>query len=309
MTMPATAPPRRHTLPNGLEVAYQSKAELSQFYDDIFVKRVYTRHSITLRDGDCVFDVGANIGMFALFVAHEVPGARIFAFEPAPPLFAILSANAAPYGDRISLFDCGLSSRAGSAELTFYPHSSGMSSFYPDEREEKAVLRALIRNEREQGREGIGELLRYEDELVEQRFRKEAWTCPLRTLSEVLREHRVPRIDLLKIDVEKSEMDVLAGLSVEDWAKVEQVVLEVHDLGDRLRDAGDLFRARGFAVTLEQDELYRGSDRWNLYALREHIGAGAAGPVHRGNAAAAVGRAEERARRLREIMQKEGRRP
>jgi phthiocerol/phenolphthiocerol synthesis type-I polyketide synthase E len=311
-----TAPARRHTLPNGLEVAYQSKAELLQFYDDIFEKRVYTRHGITLRAGDCVFDVGANIGMFTLFVASQVPGARILAFEPAPPLHAILRANAAPYGERVTLFDCGLSRRAGSAELTFYPHSSGMSSFYPDEHEEKAALRTLIRNERERGREGIAAVLRYEDELVEQRFRKEAWTCPLRTLSDVLREHPVPRIDLLKIDVEKSEMDVLAGLSVEDWVRVEQVVLEVHDLGDRLREVSELLQSRGFAVALEQDDLYRGSDRWNLYALREHIGAGtaaAAGPVQRGDHAAAVGRAEERARRLRETMrqtmQKGGRRP
>jgi len=305
-----TAPVRRHTLPNGLEVAYQSKAELLQFYDDIFEKGVYTRHGITLRGGDCVFDVGANIGMFTLFVASQVPGARIFAFEPAPPLFAILSANAAPYGDRVTLFNCGLSRRAGSAELTFYPHSSGMSSFYPDEREEKAALRTLIRNERDRGREGIEAVLRYEDELVEQRFRKEAWICPLRPLSDVLRGRPVPRIDLLKIDVEKSEMDVLAGLSVEDWAKVEQVVLEVHDLGDRLREVGELLRSRGFAVTLEQDDLYRGSDRWNLYALREHIGAATGGSVRRGDhAAAAIGRAEERARRLRETMQKGGRRP
>lgn len=309
-TTAMTAPVRRHTLPNGLEVAYQSKAELLQFYDDIFEKGVYTRHGITLREGACVFDVGANIGMFTLFVASQVPGARIFAFEPAPPLFAILSANAAPFGDRVALFNCGLSSRAGNAELTFYPHSSGMSSFYPDEREEKAALRTLIRNERERGREGIEAILRYEDELVEQRFRKETWTCPLRALSEVLRGRPVPRIDLLKIDVEKSEMDVLAGLSIEDWAKVEQVVLEVHDLGDRLREVSGLLRSRGFAVTLEQDDLYRGSDRWNLYALREHIGAGTAGSIRRGgHAAAAIRRAEERARRLRETMQKGGRRP
>jgi FkbM family methyltransferase len=309
-TTAMTAPVRRHTLPNGLEVAYQSKAELLQFYDDIFEKGVYTRHGITLREGACVFDVGANIGMFTLFVASQVPGARIFAFEPAPPLFAILSANVAPFGDRVALFNCGLSSRAGNAELTFYPHSSGMSSFYPDEREEKAALRTLIRNERERGREGIEAILRYEDELVEQRFRKETWTCPLRALSEVLRGRPVPRIDLLKIDVEKSEMDVLAGLSIEDWAKVEQVVLEVHDLGDRLREVSGLLRSRGFAVTLEQDDLYRGSDRWNLYALREHIGAGTAGSIRRGgHAAAAIRRAEERARRLRETMQKGGRRP
>ena len=197
----ASIPVRRATLPNGLEVAYQSKAELAQFYDDIFVKRTYTSHGITLRGGDCVFDVGANIGLFTLFVAVHFPEARVLSFEPAPPLFGILAANAAPYGHRISLFNCGLSRTAGSAELTFYPHSSGMSSFYPDEREEKAALRTLIHNELAQGKEGVEDVLRYEEELVEQRFKSETWTCPLRTLSAVIREQGVTRIDLLKIDV------------------------------------------------------------------------------------------------------------
>lgn len=299
--MAPTVPVRRHTLPNGLEVAYQSKAELLQFYDDIFVKRVYTSHGIALNGlsgAICVFDVGANIGLFTVFVAHHFPEARIFSFEPAPPLFAVLSANAAPYGGRVSLFNCGLSRQAGSAELTFYPHSSGMSSFYPDEREEKAALRTLIQNELAQGKEGVADILRYEDELVEQRFKSETWTCPLRTLSDVIREQGVARIDLLKVDVEKSEMDVLAGLAEEDWGKVEQAVLEVHDLGDRLQEVSALFRSHGFTVTLEQEELYRGSDRWNVYALREH---------RRPDRAASLGRAEERARRLRESMKGRGR--
>lgn len=300
-----TDPVRRHTLPNGLEVAYQSKAELLQFYDDIFEKQVYTRRGITLRDGDTVFDVGANIGLFTVFVAERWPNARVWAFEPAPPLFEILRANTARYGDRVRLFNCGVSSRSGEARLTFYPWSSGMSSFYPDERQETSALRTLIRNELAQGRKEVEELLAFEDELIEQRFRSETWTCPLRTLADVVREEGLSRIDLLKVDVEKSEMDVLDGLDAETWAKVEQVVVEVHDLGSRLVDIRRLFRELGFAVALEQDDLYQGSDRYNLYALREHLrGAAAAFDHRRPDRAAALGRIEDRAKRLREAMRR-----
>ena len=264
---------RSFTLPNGLTVAYQVKPELLQFYEDIFEKQVYTRHGIELPEDACVFDVGANIGLFTLFVAHGRPRARVFAFEPAPPLFEVLRANAAPYAGRVHLFDCGLAERAGTAELTFYPHSSGMSTFHPDEAQEKAALRTLMRNERALGRTGAEGMAGCEDELLEQRFRAEAWTRPLRTLSEIVREREVERIDLLKIDVEKSEADVLAGIAEEDWGKVRQIAAEVHDLGDRLRTLPGLLRDRGFEVRLEQDELYRGSDRWNLYAVRERAAA------------------------------------
>jgi FkbM family methyltransferase len=292
---------RRSTLPNGLQVGYQSKAELQQFYDDIFEKRVYTRNGITLRAGDWVFDVGANIGLFTVFIAHHYPGARVFAFEPAPPVFEILQANAAGYPEA-RLFNCGLSSRRGEALLTFYPHSSGMSSFHADEQEEKAALRVLIHNELAQGKQGLTELMHYEDELIEERFRSDLLTCPLRTLSEVIREHSVPRIDLLKVDVEKSEMEVLDGLEDADWDKVEQAVIEVHDLADRLQRMKARFRDRGFVIELEQDELYRGSDRWNLYARRESR-AGEAAPGRDGpRGEPAPSRADDRMRNLRESM-------
>lgn len=208
----------------------------------------------------------------------------------------------APYGERVRVLPCGLSRRSGSAELTFYPHSSGMSSFYPDEREEKAALRTLIHNELARGRAEVAELLPYEDELVEERLRRETWSCPLRTLSEVIREQEVERIDLLKIDVEKSELDVLDGLAGDDWGKVEQAVVEVHDRGTQLHEVASRFRARGFEVALEQDDLYRGSDRHNLYALRQTFGREQAPARVAGDREATIDQAEERARKLREAM-------
>ncbi len=301
---------RSHTLPDGLSVAYQSKAELLQFYDDIFEKRVYTRRGIALRDGDCVFDVGSNIGLFTVFVARSCPAARVFAFEPAPPLLKILAANVAVFGDRVRVLPCGLSSRSGSAELTFYPHTSGMSSFYPDPREERAALRTLIKNEVSRGRAEVADLLRFEDELVEERLRSQTWTCTLRTLSEVIREERVERIDLLKIDVEKSELDVLDGLEADDWGKIEQAVVEVHDRGDQLQEVANRFRQHDFEVALEQDDLYLGSDRYNLYAVRRALAGTPRSAPAAENRSSALDRAEDRARKLRaaSLRGREGRR-
>jgi len=44
-------------------------------------------------------------------------------------------------------------------------------------------------------------------------------------------------------------------------------VVEGHDLGDRLREMTSASRP-GLTVTVEQEELYRGTDRYNLYAVR-----------------------------------------
>ena len=66
---------------------------------------------------------------------------------------------------------------------------------------------------------------RSEDELLAGRFIGETFQCQFRTLSEVMREHNVERIDLLKIDVEKSELDVLNGIGPSEWKKIDQLVI------------------------------------------------------------------------------------
>ena len=59
-----------YQLPNGLEIAHNNKNETDLLYLELFEERTYLRHGISLRDGDSVFDIGANVGLFTLFV-HE----------------------------------------------------------------------------------------------------------------------------------------------------------------------------------------------------------------------------------------------
>ena len=92
------------------------------------------------------------------------------------------------------------------------------------------------------------ELEQYADEILEGRFAGVVERCAVRTLSEALRESGWDRLDLLKLDVEKSEWEILSGLRTEDWPKVQQAVVEVHDLDGRLAALEALFAGHGFAV-------------------------------------------------------------
>jgi FkbM family methyltransferase len=263
-------------LPNGYEVVYQSKAEARYFYHDIFEKRVYLKNGFTLEDGDCVFDVGGNIGMTTMFM-HSL-GRRIssFTFEPAPRLFEILSANASRYAPRARLFNFGISDAPAEAEFTFYPNSPGMSTFHPALDEERETLLAIMENQLQQGVEGMTGVMKHADDLLEERFRAETFRCRLRPLSQVIHEHQVQRIDLLKVDVQKSELQVLQGIDDADWPKIRQVVLEVHDVDGGLDRVTSLLDRHGFHVTPEQDDMYVGSRLYNLYAVRPRASAPAA---------------------------------
>jgi len=86
-----------------------------------------------------------------------------------------------------------------------------------------------------------------------------------------LRDLAVERIDLLKVDVEKSELDVLLGIEGQDWPKIKQVVVEVHDLEQRVKKITALLKEHGFRkITLEQEPFFEGSSVFNLYALRQN---------------------------------------
>jgi phthiocerol/phenolphthiocerol synthesis type-I polyketide synthase E len=266
-------------LPNGMEIACQSHMEGEHIYEDIFDKRIYLRNGITLRDGLCVFDVGGNIGLFTLFIHSRCRDAVTYTFEPAPPLFEILRFNAGRYAPGARLINAGASDRRRTAELTFYPYSSGMSSFHADVEEEKAVLRSILEHQHAEGMAGMDRIMAVSEDLLDGRFVSRTYECPLLPISEVIAAEGVEWIDLLKIDVQKSELEVLQGIEPRHWPRIRQIVMEVHDLDGRLEVVVDLLRGRGFNVTVEQDPLLTGSVLWNLFAVsRSAYGMASASP-------------------------------
>ncbi|HWN45491.1 MAG TPA: amino acid adenylation domain-containing protein, partial [Thermoanaerobaculia bacterium] len=252
-----------HELPDGTVLAHRNRSETEFLYREIFEEGEYFRHGIGLRDGDCVLDVGANIGLFTL-LAGRAADVRIHAFEPIPPLASTLRVNAGLHGLDARVHDCGLSDEDGTAEFTYYPHVSLISGRHSDPVGEREVVRAFVLDQI--GNAGLPD--EQIEELLDERLRTERVACRLRTLSGVLAEEGIDQVGLLKIDVEKSEMEVLGGIRDEDWPKIRQVVVEVHDEAGRLERATSLLRRHGFEVFVEQETALTGSGFHNVYARR-----------------------------------------
>jgi Methyltransferase FkbM domain len=85
----------------------------------------------------------------------------------------------------------------------------------------------------------------------------------------VLREESLDHVDLLKIDVEKSELDVLHGIAETDWPRIRQVVSEVHDVDERATTMERMLATRGFSVRVEQEPEWAGTPIRMLYATRD----------------------------------------
>jgi FkbM family methyltransferase len=245
-----------------LLVAQLNRTETDFLYREIFVENTYLRHGIGLPTDPVVVDVGANIGMFSLLVAQRSSGARIVAVEPVAELAHAASVNAELHGLHVTVLNCGLGSRTDEAAFSYYPNNTLMSGMYGDAEEDRAVLRSYLRTAPEV------ELGAQFDRLVDDRMRAEPRRCQLTTLVEVVATHGIERIDLLKIDVEKAEADVLAGIDSATWEKIDQVVLEVHDLHGRLQAVVDQLRARGFDTVHEQEPRLELTPCHNVYARR-----------------------------------------
>ncbi|HEX6700328.1 MAG TPA: FkbM family methyltransferase [Gaiellaceae bacterium] len=252
--------PTAMRLPNGWTVLQLNPAETSLQYRDIVATRAYLQHGLAVRAGDTVVDVGANIGISSLFFHAEAPGVRIYAFEPAPLPFAALRANVMLHGVDAKVFRCGLSNRARSVPLTYYPHVTAMSSVYAEPEHDAGVTRRFLLNS------GFDE----SDvaDMTHGLHVTETVECELRTLSSVIEGEGIERIDLLKLNVEKAEPDVLAGIEDEHWPLVRQVTMQVHDAQDGVAAVRAELGDRGFEVWVGQDPLLRGTDIFDLYATR-----------------------------------------
>lgn len=122
-------------------------------------------------------DVGANVGVYSLFVLKATAGtARVVALEPHPRTFAKLDFNCRLNGfDRISRINAGAG--AGETETTLFSDGGGN------------IGNASLLREVGGGRDAV--------------------TIRLRALADVVAEEKLERIDLLKIDVEGFEDQAL----------------------------------------------------------------------------------------------------
>ncbi|GAA2398827.1 hypothetical protein GCM10010420_26340 [Streptomyces glaucosporus] len=246
--------------------------ETSFLYEEIFVRRAYLPDGVSLPPDSVVFDVGANIGLYSLFVRTVCPAAVVYAFEPLPPVFRKLERNLVAHGVPARLFPYALSDTEGEADFVFYPGYTTMSaaSSHAATGVDREFVRQRVLAER---RDDLGDAADLLDEMLEYRFREEPYVCRTRRLSDVIAECGVTRIDMLKVDVQRAEADVLRGVDDDHWPLIRRIALEVHDepgtvTEGRLPEVREYLRERGFAVVPLGDDGPAESGRHSLFAHR-----------------------------------------
>lgn len=226
---------------------------------EIVGSRSYLQHGVEVREGDVVLDVGANVGVAAAFFAEECRAGQVHSFEPVRPIYEVLRENLSGFPG-CAPHPYGLGKATGRARIAFYPNEWAISGLHPDPEADRAVVERALLNLGNSGQEV--------EQRLGNRFEVEMLDCELRTLSDALRDESIDRVDLLKIDAEKAELDVLDGIEEADWPRIRQVAAELHLDPIGRRDTVDALTRRGFAVAVDQDPTMAGTPIHMLYAVR-----------------------------------------
>lgn len=145
-----------------------------------------------------IVDIGANVGICTQASAIFCPDATILAFEPSAPTFAKLEKLAGP---RVICKKAAVGAASGTAIL--HVAENAFSS--------------TLRPPSESCKNLYGNTVHPTGETEE---------VPVITLAQIIEEHRLPRIDLLKVDVEGFEPQVLEGAGAYLSTHVHRIMLE-----------------------------------------------------------------------------------
>jgi len=259
-------PARISTLSLGdLIIAAPSPSEARHLWREAFDERAYAPPVLLYEKGSTIIDVGANVGIFSRFALAETGGCRIVAIEPAAELFECLKRNLAVDSQVASLqLGCGARD-AEAATFWYFPQVPAMSSFEPDAVKDRALLGELFASDPVWAAAGdnVQQAL-----FLESAFTAQEQSCVVRRLSTLIRQMDLAQIDLLKIDVQRGEAAVLAGIDAEHWDRIHQVVVELQDADGAAARTKALLESQGFDVDIATIPLHRGTDVRFVYAIR-----------------------------------------
>jgi FkbM family methyltransferase len=154
---------------------------------EIFCSDTYDHEGT--READVIFDLGANVGVSALYFRLRFPAATIHCFEPDPANLRRLRANAQLLG-QVHVYEFAVWRTRTSLSFHVDPHRGSSSSAYASH------------------------------------SRQEEVNVNARPLVDAFEAADVDKVDLLKFDVEGAEEDIFEAF--DEFGRIQAVAGEVH---------------------------------------------------------------------------------
>ena len=129
-----------------------------------------------------IFDVGAAVGDRTITLLKSFPSATVYCFEPLIASYQQLKRRTASYGNRVKLFNFGFYNQNGKIDFYIASFKSSSSILPPQDYRKKSGFRVINKKE-----------------------------ISVVKLDDFVNEHKIDKIDFIKIDVEGVEKEVIEG--------------------------------------------------------------------------------------------------
>ena len=177
--------------------------------NEIYLEAVYDVAGVDFADCRSVLDLGADVGVFALYVASKAPNSTVYCFEPGSDNFTLLKRNLSQNRILANSYRVAVSGQCGTGYLsvrrTSFTHALGDAA---------------------EGAEAV--------ECVD--------------MAHVFQLTGVERFDFVKMDVEGAEADILNGCTDEDLGRIGALSVEGHHSAAKLPDLVNRLTGIGFEV-------------------------------------------------------------
>jgi FkbM family methyltransferase len=188
-------------------IHFEVPESLYQVFKEIFMEDVYRIEELVkkLPSNPVIVDIGANAGFFDILLLSKIRSAKILAFEPLPSntnfVDKVIAGNAF-MKEYISLHR---------AAVTGIEKES--IDLYMEDTEDNQVVASVF--------EGFNK-----DNL-------KRTTVPCYSLTRIVKDNGLGKIDLLKMDCEGSEYDIIYNTAPEIVQLATHIAIEVHDVDDK----------------------------------------------------------------------------
>jgi FkbM family methyltransferase len=179
---------------NGLSLSFRYHTSDLATSRSIFVDDSYFPAGISIAPDATIVDIGGHIGTLTTLAASRAPKGRVFTFEPEPQNFALLEENVRRNGfQHVRCFNQAVAGKEEEREFYLAPNPVRTGSH--------SLTRVSTAG---------------------------SFKVRCTTLSTILRDNRIDRVDLLKLDCEGAEWEIIPATSDEELGKIRQIVMEVH---------------------------------------------------------------------------------
>jgi nonribosomal peptide synthetase DhbF len=281
-----------------------SPLEKKFLYEEIFIQQQYfPKHGVDISSSrPIVIDVGANVGLFSIYCSERLgfrsEGALVVSLEPVPNTFRNLQHNIQMYQQwcisggipvaKIVPLQLAMVEKGGdqSTDFVYFPYAQGWGcrQSHVNIHQIQADLRAFVDNcVEDPNSRSLPRFLKHLGWFLKRYipilyacvisvctwlllFRRTTVHCPCKTLSDVIRENGIDHVDLLKIDVEGSEIMVLEGIHEDHWPMIRALVAEVHE--KNLKEFVTRCQAQyKRQVYVEQTKDMKNTSLWMVYCV------------------------------------------